>query len=171
MQVWNVLQAGPLRASLGPGRTTLTHGARYRLPHPWGITGPLWHCRAQGSLPLLPLSWQPWLHAARWKYRTQKIAKNLPYGHHRTTLWGCTFATKACIDIGKKLLNSSISSTCPHNMLNFGPSSAEIGLPVWGTQWVLRVGFVTAPTSLNGCQPNSTRCLAVSWAGTLYIHF
>jgi len=33
------------------------------------------------------------------------------------------------------------------------------------------VGFVTALPSLNGGQPNFARCLAVSWAGTLYIHF
>jgi len=36
---------------------------------------------------------------------------------------------------------------------------------------VSRVGFVTAPTSLNGRQPNFSRCLTVSWAGTLYMHF
>jgi len=28
----------------------------------------------------------------------QKIAKNSPSGHHRTTLSGCIFANKACID-------------------------------------------------------------------------
>jgi len=38
-------------------------------------------------------------------------------------------------------------------------------------QRVSRLGFVTAPTSLNGSQPNFVRCLAVSLAGTLYIHF
>jgi len=63
-------------------------------------------------------------------------------------------------------------------MANFGPLTAEIVSLVWGTpskfQRVLRLGFVTAPTSLNGSQPNSARCLAVSLAaraGTLYIHF
>jgi len=34
--------------------------------------------------------------------------------------------------IGKKLLNSNISPTCSHNMANFGPLTAEIGLGVWG---------------------------------------
>jgi len=29
--------------------------------------------------------------------------------------------------IGKKLLNSNTSSTCPDNMVNFGPLAAEIG--------------------------------------------
>jgi len=38
-------------------------------------------------------------------------------------------------------------------------------------QRLSRVGFVTAPTSLNGGQPNFARCVAVSWASTLYIHF
>jgi len=42
------------------------------------------------------------LHVARWKYRTQEIAKNWPSGHHRTKLSGCRFATKACIDNWKK---------------------------------------------------------------------
>jgi len=73
------------------------------------------------------------LHAARWKYRTQKIAKNLPYGHHRTNLSGYIFATKARIDNRKKILNSNISPTCPHNMVNFCPLTAEICWRVWGT--------------------------------------
>ena len=34
---------------------------------------------------------------------------------------------------GKNLLSSYTSSTCPHNMVKFGPLAAEIGLPVWGT--------------------------------------
>jgi len=39
-------------------------------------------------------------------------------------------------------------------------------------QWVSRLGFVTAATSLTGGQQqNFARSLAVSWAGTLYIHF
>ena len=31
--------------------------------------------------------------------------------------------------------------------------------------------FVTALTSINGAQPNFASCLAISWAGTLHIHF
>jgi len=31
------------------------------------------------------------------------------------------------------LLSSNISSTCTHNMVNFGPIAAEIGPVVWGT--------------------------------------
>ena len=54
--------------------------------------------------------------------------------HHRPTLSGHIFATKACIDNRKKnLLSSNTSSTCPDNMVNFGPLAAEIGSVVWGT--------------------------------------
>jgi len=42
------------------------------------------------------------------------------------------FATKAYIDNWKSLLNSNIS-TCPYNMANFGPLTAEIDWRVWGT--------------------------------------
>jgi len=34
---------------------------------------------------------------------------------------------------GKSMLSSNTSSTCPHNMANFGPLAAEIGLGVRGT--------------------------------------
>jgi len=64
----------------------------------------------------------------------QKIAKNSPFGHHRTNLSGYISATEARIDNQKKkLLNSNTSSTCPRNMVNFGPLTAEIGSGVWGT--------------------------------------
>jgi len=69
------------------------------------------------------------LHAAHWKYRTQKS----PFWHHRTTLSGDIFGTKACIDNRKNLLNSNTSSTCPDNMVNFGLLTAEICWRVWGT--------------------------------------
>ena len=62
-----------------------------------------------------------------------KSRQKSPSGHHRTTLSGCIFATKARIDNRKNLLSSNISSTCPHNMVDFGPLAAEIVLLVWGT--------------------------------------
>ena len=73
------------------------------------------------------------LHAARCKCRTQKSRQKSPSGHHPTTLSGYIFANKACIDNRKNLLSSNISSTCPHNMVNFGPLAAEIVSLVWGT--------------------------------------
>jgi len=53
--------------------------------------------------------------------------------------------------IGKSLLNSNTSSTCPDNMVNFGPLAAEIRWPVWGT-----------PANFNGF-----RVLAALLHGTL----
>ena len=51
------------------------------------------------------------LHAARWIHRTQKSRQKSPSGHHRTTLSGYIFTTKARIDNRKKnLLSSNISS-------------------------------------------------------------
>ena len=51
----------------------------------------------------------------------KKSQKNSPSWHHRTTLSGCIFATKAHIDNRKKsLLKSNVCPTCPHNMVNFG---------------------------------------------------
>jgi len=73
------------------------------------------------------------LDADRWKYRTQRIAKNSPPGHHRTTLSGCIFATNACIDNLKKIVKQQYLLTSSHNMVNVGPLAAEIGLPVWDT--------------------------------------
>ena len=65
--------------------------------------------------------------------------KKSPSRHHRTTSSGHVFATKACIDNRKKnLLSSNISSTCPHNMVNFGLLTAEICWRLWGS-----------PTNLN----------------------
>jgi len=58
-----------------------------------------------------------------------KIAKKSPSAHHRTTLSGYVFATKARIDNRKKLVKqqySNISSRCPDNMVNFGLLVAEI---------------------------------------------
>jgi len=60
----------------------------------------------------------------------KKVAKNRHLG---TTLSGYIFATKTRIDNRKKLLSINISSTCPHNMVNFGKLPAEIVSLVWGT--------------------------------------
>ena len=62
--------------------------------------------------------------------------KKSPSGHHHTTLSSYIFATKACIDNREKnLLNTNISSTCPHSMENFGPLTAEICSGVCVTPW------------------------------------
>jgi len=93
------------------------------------------------------------LRAVCWKHRMQKSRQKSPSGHHHTTLSGYIFATKACIDNRKNLLSSNISSTCPHNIVNFGPLAAEIISLVWGT-----------PGNFNGF-----RVLAAILHGTLVV--
>jgi len=48
------------------------------------------------------------------------------------------------------MLNSNMSSTCLHNMVNFGPLTAEIGLGVWGTPANFN-GFHVLPSLLQRC--------------------
>jgi len=63
-----------------------------------------------------------------------KIMQKSPSAHNRTILSGYVFVTKVCIDSGKKMLNSNISSTRnPHDIVNVGPLAAEIDWWVWGT--------------------------------------
>jgi len=71
------------------------------------------------------------LHAARWKYK-----KNL----QKFVIWaplhnvvGLYLHNYGMYQQSEKVLNINISSRCPHTMVNFGPLTAEIGLPVWGT--------------------------------------
>ena len=72
------------------------------------------------------------LHAARWKCRTQKIAKNAASGHVQLC-WTISSQLRHVSTIGKNLLNSNTTSTCSDNTMNFGPLAAEICWRVWGT--------------------------------------
>ena len=51
----------------------------------------------------------------------------------------------------KNLLSSNISSTCPHNMVNFGLRAAEIVSGVWGTPVTFN-GFRVLAALLRGSQ-------------------
>jgi len=44
--------------------------------------------------------------------------------------------------VGKNLLDSNFSPTCPHNMVNFGPLAAEIGSVVWAAKQI-SMGFAS----------------------------
>ena len=80
--------------------------------------------------------------------------KNSPSGHRRTNLSGISSQLRHVSTIGKNLLSSNISSTCSHNMVNFGsPLAAEIGSLVSAT-----------PPDLNGF-----RVLAALLHGTLVV--
>ena len=47
--------------------------------------------------------------------------------------WAISLQLRHVSTIGKNLLNTNISPTCPYNMMNFGPLVAEIVSLVWGT--------------------------------------
>jgi len=47
--------------------------------------------------------------------------------------WAISLQLRHVSTIGKNLLSSNISPTCPYNMVNLGPLAAEIVSLVWGT--------------------------------------
>ena len=88
----------------------------------------------------------------------KKIAKNSPSAHHRTTLSGHIFATKAHIHNQKKnLLNSNTPSICPPQYCERCTSGWDrfrsLGHPS-KFQWVSRLGSITARHSGSGRQPD-----------------
>jgi len=108
------------------------------------------------------------------KIQDTKIAKNSPCVHHHTTLSGYIFAT-AHVHNRKKLVKQQY---LPHMSSQYGELRSTNGWDQFGClrhpskfQQVSHLGFLTAPTSLNGSQSNFARCLAISWAGTLHMHF
>ena len=97
--------------------------------------------------------------------------KKSPSVHHRTTLSGYIFATKARIDNRENLLSSSMSSGRPHNMANFGPLAAEIGLPVWGTPANFN-GFRVLPSLLQPRgSPQANQTLHDVWPSSALTHY
>ena len=111
------------------------------------------------------------LHAARCKYRTQKSSEICHLGTIAQICWAICLQLRHVSTIEKNLLSSNISSTCPHNMVNFGPLAAEIRPVVLGTPANFNGFRVLAAVSLNGIQPNCTMfgCL-LGWYMT-YIFF
>jgi len=63
--------------------------------------------------------------------------KKSPKNRHQGTIAQLCQATSSqlrhVLTVGKKLLSNSISSTCVHNMVNFGPLAPKIGPVVLGT--------------------------------------
>jgi len=73
----------------------------------------------------------------------------------------------------EKMLNSNISSTCLHNMANFGALTAEIGSVVWGTPANFN-GFRVLPSLLQRRRsPEANQTLYDVWPSpglVLYIY-
>ena len=83
----------------------------------------------------------------------KKVAKNRHLGTIPQLCLAISSQLRHVSTIGKNLLSSNISPTCPHNMVNFGPLAAEIVSLVWGT-----------PSNFNGF-----RVLAALLHGTLVV--
>jgi len=79
------------------------------------------------ALWFLLFSFFPRLHLS------QKVAKNRHLGTIAQLRRVISSQLRHVSTIGKNLLSSNMSSRCLHNMANFGPLSAEIGLLVWDT--------------------------------------
>jgi len=63
----------------------------------------------------------------------KKVAKNRHLGTIPQLCRAISSQLRHVSTIGKNLLSSNISPTCPHNMVNFGPLAALIVSLVWGT--------------------------------------
>jgi len=61
------------------------------------------------------------------------MQKNHPLGIIAQLCQDISLQLRHVLTIGKNLLSSNISSTCPHNMVNFSLLAAEMVSLVWGT--------------------------------------
>jgi len=106
------------------------------------------------------------LHAARWKYRTQKIAICAP-SHNFVGPYLRKYCTYRQSE--KSLLSSNMSSICAYNMVNVGPLTAEIRWRVWGTPANFN-GFRVLAALLHGTLVVSVSQTLRSWTeGATYI--
>ena len=83
------------------------------------------------------------LHAVHWKYGTQKNRQKFAVCTPSHNSVGLYFRNKFMYwQSEKNLLNSNISFTCPHNMANFGPLTAEI-VSQFGAAQQIATGFAS----------------------------
>ena len=68
-----------------------------------------------------------------------------------------------CPAISSQLTKSNISSTCPHNMVNFGSLTVEIGWRVWGTPENFNGFHFLASLSSRFDQQHSTEGATYIW--------
>jgi len=81
--------------------------------------------------------------------------KKSPTNRHQGTIAQICLAISSQLThvstTGKSLLNSNVSSTCPHNVANFGPLTAEIGSGIWDI-----------PANFNGFRALASYCSDVA---------
>jgi len=111
------------------------------------------------------------VHAARWKYRTQKWRKKSPSRHHCTTLSGYIFAVRHVATIGKKVVKHQYLLQMSSQYSKLRPTSgwdqlAGLGHPS-KFQWVSRLGFVIAAR----CSPEANQTLHDVWSSPGLVHY
>jgi len=139
-------------------------------PNLSGRTVDVYHTSTHGVA--LVRIWNACLKSAgRGSLKTQdgKWCKNR---HLRTIAQLCRASQ---LSIGKKLVKQQyVLHVCPQygepRPINGWDLQASLRHPS-KFQRVSRLAFLTAATSLTGGQTNFARCLAISWAAALYVHF
>ena len=101
-------------------------------PNLSGLKLDVYHTSTHG-MALVQISDAGLKRAARSSLKMQD-AKNRHLGTVAQLCWAISSEIRHVSTIGKKsLLNSNTSSTCPDNVVNFGPLAAEIVSLVWRT--------------------------------------
>jgi len=93
----------------------------------------------------------------------QKVAKNRHLGAIAQLCRAMSSRLRHISTIGKELLSSSMSSECPHNMVNFSPLPAEIGPVVWGTPGNFNGFLVLASLLQRHCSTEANQTLHDVW--------
>jgi len=100
----------------------------------------------------------------------KNYAKKSPSVYHRTIYPGISSQLRHVSTIGK-MLNSNISSTRPHNMVNVDSLTAEIGWRVWGTPANFN-GFRVLASLLHRCRSTeANQALHDVWPSPGLVHY
>jgi len=110
------------------------------------------------------------LHAAHWKYRTQKQCENRHLGTIAQLCWAEPSQLRHVSTVGKNLLNSNIS-TCPHDIVNFGLLAAVIGSGVWGAAANLNRFLILASLVEHCHSPEANQTLHNVWPYPGLLHY
>ena len=112
------------------------------------------------------------LHAARWKIQDAKNRQKFAIWAPSHNVVGLYLRnTKKHRQSEKNLLNSNISSRCPHSMANFVPLTAEIGLPVWGTPANFNRFCIMASLLQRRRSPEANQTLHDLWSSPRLVHY
>jgi len=110
------------------------------------------------------------LHAARWKYRTQKWCKKSPSGHITQLCWAISSQLRHILTVGKKLVKQQYVLHMSSLYGKLGPLTAEICWRVWRSPANFNRFCVMASLLLRHCSPEANQTLHDVWPspGLLY---